>query len=529
MDIQPQATPVIFIPGFLGSEIVCGGESVWMPAGPPIHLERVALAADGRTEAACKGVAGPTGKEVRSFSGADVYGHATDWLRALKSRRPDTDGWHVLGWDWRKAPSESLDRLDDQITTLLGRPLARRQGVRHVAVVTHSYGSLLLRRYLADPAGARRVARAVTIGAPWWGAPKPMFPIAFGIETPEFSVLDLFIENNDLRSFMVNSSGGYSLMPSDQYGQWLRYEGEPQDQGGVSRFLGSVGGNTALFAQARALHQQIDGFTNAGGTIDMRNVTGLGLPTVTKVNVAPSLDGEATVGLVFGQGDGTVPVRSSAQGDEGTRNGLGDRIHQQYRCGVPHMRQTADDITQRAYADFLLDGAIPRRLPMTHCAIGGLVVKTFQRVKLGQPTPRTRPTSAARSASAEPRRLADAELDGDVDVLQINGGSTIVASDPQRPITFDAEGMTFTVAPLTEHGEGTPRTYRDVRGRVVIGGAPAAPEVTVDGQPLQPTDAPPAPRTAGLPAAAAAAAPAQASPSSRTCCAPRSSSAARCA
>lgn len=487
MDIQPQATPVIFIPGFLGSEIVCGGEQVWMPDGPPIHLERVALAADGRSEAACQGVAGPTGKEVDRFIGADVYGHATTWLRGLKARRGETDGWHVLGWDWRKSPEESLRRLDDQITTLLDRPLARRQGVRRVAVATHSYGSLLLRRYLAEPGKARRVARAVTIGAPWWGAPKPMFPIAFGIETPEFSALDLFIANDDLRSFMVNSSGGYSLMPSDNYGQWLRYDGEPQDQGGVSRFLGSVGGNTALFGQARALHQRIDGFTNGSGTIDMRNVTGLGLPTVTKVNVAPSLDGEASVGLVFGQGDGTVPVRSSAQGDEGTRNGLGDRIHQQYRCGIPHMRQTADDITQRAYADFLLDGAIPRRLPAVHCAINGLVVKVFQRVELGQPTPRAAQTSrAARSGGAAPRSLADAELDGDVDVLQLAGGTTIVTSDPSRPVRFEGRGAMFELSPLTDAGEGSPRRYGPTSGTIVIGGTAEAPEVTVDGRPLQP-------------------------------------------
>lgn len=485
MDIQPQATPVIFIPGFLGSEIVCGGEQVWMPAAPPIHLERVALAADGKSEAACQGVAGPTGKEVDTFLGADVYGHATTWLRALKASRPDTDGWHVLGWDWRKAPGESLDRLDDEITTLLQRPLAKKQGVRRVAIATHSYGSLLLRRYLADAGHARRVARAVTIGAPWWGAPKPMFPIAFGIETPEFSALDLFIKNDNLRTFMVNSAGGYTLLPSDNYGQWLRYDGEPQDQGGVSRFLGSVGGNTALFAQARSLHQQIDGFTNAGGSIDMRNVTGLGLPTVTKVNVAPSFDGEASVGLVFGQGDGTVPVRSSAQGDEGTRNGLGDRIHQQYRCGVPHMRQTADEFTQRAYADFLLDGAIPRRLPVTHCAINGLVVKVFRRVPIGQPSP-TAGTQRGRAASDAPRTLADGELAGDLDVLQVSGGTTIVASDPSRPMTFDVDGASFDLAPLTDMGEGPARRYGPVTGTLVIGGAPDAPTVTLNGQPIAP-------------------------------------------
>lgn len=492
-DIQSQDLPIIFAPGFLGSEIVCGGEKVWMPTLPPIHLEKIALAADGKSEAACPSSnAGPTGKEVHSFLGADVYGHATDWMREIKKKSKGHEtGFYNMGWDWRKSPQENLQRVDEQITRLLGEDLPRKQGASRVAVATHSYGSLLMRTYMEDPAKAKRVARIVTIGAPWWGAPKPVFPIAFGIEAPDFSALDLMIKNTNLRAFIQNSGGAYHLAPSDSYGQWLRVDGVPQNQSGVSTFLGSVGGNEALFAAARATHQKIDGFKDYGGKVDFRSVTGIGLPTVEKVSIVPEGDGDATIGLFFGQGDGTVPGFSATQGEVGTDRPLGDPVHIQYRCGVPHMRQTADAFTQNAYADFLLTGAIPRKLPHTHCPLSGQLIKTFHGVELSQPTPRTLGRSAGRALVGPDgaKSLADAELDEDVDVIRLPGQLTIVTSDSVgQPVAFDAQGARFSISPLTDAGEGEARTYGPVTGRVVLGGTAEAPTVSVDGEPVQPTD-----------------------------------------
>ena len=36
---------------------------------------------------------------------ADVYGHATDWLRELKkASKGHETGYYNMGWDWRKSP-----------------------------------------------------------------------------------------------------------------------------------------------------------------------------------------------------------------------------------------------------------------------------------------------------------------------------------------------------------------------------------------------------------------------------------------
>lgn len=486
IDVQSQDLPVIFVPGYLGSEIYCGSERVWMPEdGPPIHLEKIALGPDGKSEQACQ-YAAPSGKEVKKFLRTDVYEHGSDWLREIKAGSDDPEGWYTLGWDWRKAPSESLTRVDDQIARLLKRDLPERQGAKRVAFATHSYGSLLVRDFVDTEARAKKVARVVTVGAPWWGAPKPVLPIAFGIETPEFSALDLFIRNTNLRTFMRNSAGAYHLAPSDNYGPFLRLDSQLQNQAGVSSFLGSTGGNEALHAQARSTHQRIDGFKDWNDKIDWRNLTGIGLPTVQGFNVVPLGDGNATVGLVFGQGDGTVPVRSSVQGEEGTQSPLGDPIHTQYRCGVPHMRQTADHFTQRAYADFLVDGAVPRKMPHTQCAISGLKVTVFRDIPLGTPDPRR----SARSSSA-PKSLAEAEWAHEADVIKLGGRTTIVTADGVGDgVTFEAQGDRIELQTLTAAGETGLRHYGPLTGAVVIGGSAGDPVVTVNGQRLAGTDGP---------------------------------------
>ena len=60
----------------------------------------------------------------------------------------------------------------------------KAQGVSRVAIVAHSMGGLVTRAYTHDPARANRVARAVTVGTPYNGAPKAIFPLAFGTEMP---------------------------------------------------------------------------------------------------------------------------------------------------------------------------------------------------------------------------------------------------------------------------------------------------------------------------------------------------------
>jgi hypothetical protein len=460
-DLQSQDLPVLFAPGFLGSEIQCDGAPVWMST-PPFHFASIQLQKDGRTNANCP-TAGPTGRVL----GTGVYGPVEDWLESLDP----PGGFEMFGWDWRKAPQETLHELDAHINALLGRDLARRQGAHRVTLMGHSYGGLLIRTYLGDPAHARKVARVLTVGSPFWGSPKALFPVTFGVEAPDFSGLDAAMDNDDLKAFAANLTGLYHLIPSDRYGAWLQKGDEVQTQDGVAAWVFAVGGNPTLLQQAWQHHRDnIEGFFDDDGRIDVRAVVGIGTETARAVKLTPAEDlSQADVTVFFGDGDGTVPGRSATQGPVGTADPFGDDIHIQNRCAIKHMDQMSDDVLEGAYGQFLVDGRRPRKLPPANCPPKGALLE-IPNLAIPHVTD-ARPHAAG---------LEDAERDGLADVMHFPH-RTLVVTDDARPvsISFDAQDTTFSISRL--HGESAdePLVYGPVTGSVVV--APGGGEVRVDG------------------------------------------------
>ncbi|HEV2756659.1 MAG TPA: hypothetical protein VG318_12895, partial [Actinomycetota bacterium] len=481
-DVQSQDLPVIYAPGFLGSEITCGSEKVWMPSAPPIDMTPITLTSDGKGNKNCPG-AGPTGEVVRKFLGSDVYEHANVWLEQMKP----AGGWATLGWDWRKAPRESLQDLDGLIDSMLLNDLPKRQGASRVALAGHSYGGLLIRTYLEDPKRAKKVARVLGVGNPWWGSAKPVFGVSFGVEVPFFSALDLFFDNTKLKTFMANLSGSYHLFPSDNYGPWLRVDGVEQSQGGVANWVQSVGGNAGLLNEALQNHRDdIDGFFDDKGRIDVRSVVGLGLPTVREVYLVPNKEtGKVKVGVKYANGDGTVPGFSASQGPIGTQDPLGDDIHAQGRCGIPHMDQTKDKWLHGAYENFLLTGRTPRKFAQAaNCEPKGKEIEVFGDFEVPQPT-----GLAARRAGA-PLSLGDAELTNAADVMRLPGSTLAVTSDLNPvDLTFEADGDSFAVTDLEGNDRGRRVVYGPVTGTVVVKpGTGDVPAVTVEGAPVAPKE-----------------------------------------
>ena len=472
-DVQSQDLPLIYVPGFLGSEILCDGSNVWMPLVPPLTMSPMSLTSDGKGNASCPG-ATPSGKPVDKFLGADVYGHADEWLKGMNPE----GGWKTYGWDWRKAPQESLAELDALIDEMLEKELLVKQGTKRVSLVGHSYGGLLIRAYIDEEARAKKVGRVLTVGSPYHGSAKPIFGSVFGVELPSFGALDLMIDNADMKAFMVNLAGAYHLFPSDNYGGWLTVKGTLLGQDGVANFVQQMGGNQNLLNQALQTHRDmLDGFYDRKGKIDYRAVTGIGLMTVGKVNLLddPLNEGAWIAGVHYEDGDGTVPGRSATQGPIGTDDPLGDDIHIQNRCGIAHMDQTKDKVVQGAYAQFLLYGRTPRRLPATNCPPEGKEIQVFRDLEVPAPS------AGGRAAAAGTTNVADLEQAGLVDVLDLPG-RTVIVTDESRPadVAFSGEGIEFAITELKGSARGKRVEYGPLTGQIAIGDA----GVTVDGKPV---------------------------------------------
>lgn len=490
-DIQRQTLPVVFLPGFLGSRISCGADEYW-PDMPFPDLVPMSLAADGVSDSGCQ-----PSTVLETVLGSDVYKSVADYVRDEFGERGT-----LFAWDWRKRPQPQYSKLETAISEALDRPGPwKEQGAGRVVLWGHSYGGLFIRGFI-EGAGGARVARVLTVGTPYWGSPKSVFPLAFGVETPGTSAIDLLVNNDRLKQFATNLSGLYNLYPSGNYPPWLSVGANLQNQAGVSAFVGSIGGNSARFDQASADHQNLyDGFYTDGGRIDVRVVVGAGLPTIRSVNVRYAADGTfSDVIGSFDNGDETVPARSGAQGPPGSGISLGDRVHVQYTCNVSHVPLPGNPQVLVAYDDFLRTGEVPRKLPPACSSAGGAY--HFAASSIGQAERAQRRSAGNARNAAEPMTLDAAEGQDLVDLLEL-GPTTIAVVDDDRPVTMRVSitNGTFTYTSLTDQTEGPAATYGPVTGTLQLApGAPGGPPVvTLDGQPLEPNPPPPGTPSGGVP------------------------------
>ncbi|HVF53533.1 MAG TPA: alpha/beta fold hydrolase [Actinomycetota bacterium] len=349
--------PVIFVPGFLGTEIGCPKsdffDELW-PDAPSPEFYNMRLDVTGTRNHpngnTCNKNAEPGPVVYRAF-GFDVYGGMRKYLRSLEGVKS-----YFFGYDWRMSPGNAttqarLDKLINRART--------ESGTKKVTLVAHSMGGLVARWYVgSNPA---KVARVVTMGTPYWGAPKPWLALKHGWTEPPTSgpALDDFIPDKELKRFAVNAFGAYFLYPSPAYyqslGGWLTWSihGEgPLDMETTLDAVDSARGNRVLYSDALDAHSaRLDSYGGGEG-IDWQMIVGTGVQTLTGVT-----ETEADPLYAYGNGDGTVPTISAAQGL--TTEAL---VH--YVCGIGHAALPGAPEAQQMIRDFVLSGgAIPNPHP----------------------------------------------------------------------------------------------------------------------------------------------------------------------
>lgn len=468
-DFQPAEPPIIFVHGYAGSGLGCTNTKVWPP--PLIELTQGRLDATGDGNAADTCGPAVTGL-VESVLGSDVYGGALENLDALSPGNVST-----VVWDWRRDPADQMHLLDAAIDAALSRERAQAQALDRVILVGHSFGGLFIREAIDDAARRARVQRVLTLGTPYLGAPKALFPLLGGFETPQASVLDGLLDNDELRSFARNLTGNYFLYPTADYGSWLTVGGQVRDFAGVREFVRQLGGSPAAFD--RALHPEIAGFRRLDplGLHEYRAVVGTGEGTITAVRLGPGGAGDASVTLE--SGDGTVPSKSGAQGEQGTSDPLGEDIPISYVCGIGHVELAGEDEIYDRFGDFIRYGTPP--LATQPCDAKASVY-TFE---VGGPG-----TRAAGSASALIAQLQDHDVAGRLDALDFPGApSAVVDAGPGTPApAISVSGVRFRATGR----DGAVRHYGPVTGTLALGVSDDGnPQPLLDGNALQPGAAPP--------------------------------------
>ena len=443
-------TPIILVPGFGASELSCGTTDLWPGALTKNSLfEDLALGPDGKgpfyEDRACARDSGPTGHVLKSVVGGlkNIHGDSWRWLTQIAPGRA-----YEFGWDYRKGPDQSLQRLDRFI-----EEVRARHGVSRVAIVSHSYGGLLTRWYIDDPDRGKKVARVANFGSPWWGAPKAWFAMAYGYESPGFSPTDLLVSGPLFKLFARNLTGMYYLFPTDAWSKhapeplrnWLEVDEVPQrGTAKVADAAEAFGGNRRLVTEAARQHaDHIDGFKATNG-VDFRTFIGSGLPTLGHVR---AFTGTTEVQYSWINGDGTVPLFSQRQSARPGDPQLGQAVKTYNFCGVKHMGEMENRDLEQAVTPFVRDGQDPSlqngKLRSEPCPLAAseftVTYKEDGRsIAISTDGEAAASRVHARTASA-PMTLAQAEDAGLVDVID-EPGRTVFVTNTRQSLTVHLAG-----------------------------------------------------------------------------------------
>ena len=373
----PSGCPIIFIPGFLGSRLSCSTGEVWSNIPPHSVTEDfsnpdfkdMALQSDGITNSGAPGSCAQTTEPLKGqdgvlglVSGKDIYASALAYLNRIAPRR-------VYGYpyDWRKSPLRAVPELNHEVDSVLKTTKAAR-----VVLMGHSMGGLVTQAYIDNREYADKVVRAITLGTPYWGAPKSHTALLSGKSdelTTEWLGLDFLINarsgtltkaENYLQLAARNMQGLYWLYPSTNYGSWLTVKGEafsaaPRGGSAIGPWVSALGGNPELVDSAVSGHSALDGFQTNG--VDYQALIGIGTPTVTAMEIEyHPVEAIAGVEEQFGTGDGTVPARSASQGTFEGNAPLHDDVPISTACDVNHVALPGNPGVQRRIEGFLLRG-----------------------------------------------------------------------------------------------------------------------------------------------------------------------------
>jgi pimeloyl-ACP methyl ester carboxylesterase len=342
-----ETLPIVFLPGMLGSDMVCDPRELW-PHFPDPRFDLMTLAwngvdngenGDNDNDKLCSSIVSASGYIVD-----EGYGYA-DTIKFLDGLPPSVE-YH--GYDWRKSPLLAVPGLDARVDELLART-----GADKVVLMAHSMGGLVARAYVdAHPS---KVDRVVTLGTPYLGAPKTWLALARGRTAPKWNFLDNVILRAHgrarLQLFSRTSTGAFYLYPSERYvssvARWLAVPdvegGALLDEQQVLEAVRIYHGNETLLQEAYDVHATLLE-VYPEGDVDWQMIVGSGVETLRRIHEAGRKPR-----YVYGNGDGTVPNESAAMGDA-------DPTAVHYVCKIEHGSLPGDSKVTRLIRGFLLHG-----------------------------------------------------------------------------------------------------------------------------------------------------------------------------
>jgi pSer/pThr/pTyr-binding forkhead associated (FHA) protein len=282
-------TPVIFVPGTMGSELWLGSERVW----PNVNLlfkQPELLSYSENTKLKPKGILNEM-VVVPNLISFDQYNLLGDYL-VEELRYERENNFIEFAYDWRQDVRQSARELARLIEGLkLDAP---------ITLIAHSLGTLVSRYYVERLGGKNKVGRLVLIGGPHQGVPKIAANLLTGVDLLPFGLM-----GKKLTEIIETFPSCYQILPLypcgvDQNGRPINFF---EDESWVKPAY------RPLFHRAREFRREL-GITSSVSTL---SIFGYGLKTAMQLQIQRDLNGafrKALIG-VEPSGDSSVPESSA--------------------------------------------------------------------------------------------------------------------------------------------------------------------------------------------------------------------------
>jgi pSer/pThr/pTyr-binding forkhead associated (FHA) protein len=290
LDLRPSGlTPVIFVPGTMGSELWLGGERVW----PNVNLlfkqpELLRYSEDTKLEA--KGILNEM-VIVPNLISFDQYNLLGNYLVEELGYERGND-FIEFAYDWRQDVRKSARELAAFVEAW--------QVTSPITIIAHSLGTLVSRYYIERLGGKKRVGRLMLIGGPHQGVPKIAANLLTGVDLLPFGLM-----GKKLTEVIETFPTCYQILPLypcavDQHGNQIHLL---EDDSWVKP------AHRPLLQAAREFRREL----GTRSSIPTLSIFGYGLKTATQIQILRAADGAfKKITIDAGpSGDSSVPESSA--------------------------------------------------------------------------------------------------------------------------------------------------------------------------------------------------------------------------
>lgn len=212
LHVLPERTPVVFVPGFMGSELWLGSERVWPNVKTMVtHPEVFAYGPESQLEA--RGIVDQV-VIVPNLIKQDQYNRLGDYMVEDLGYARGRD-FFEFAYDWRQDVRQSARQLGAFVESLpVNQP---------VIIIAHSLGTLVSRYYIEKLGGKDRVRRVILMGGPHYGVPKALTSLLVGADLLPFGFM-----GEKIRQILVTFPSSYQILPiypcaTDQQGEKINF------------------------------------------------------------------------------------------------------------------------------------------------------------------------------------------------------------------------------------------------------------------------------------------------------------------